>query len=81
MSSETGIYDKISNMANKYKRGDTVFLVGNGHFIEPATVVMHVAGFVTIRFTERNGGTRVRESRLFATREDAEQHVASTGQK
>ena len=36
---------------------------------------MTVAGFVTIRFTERSGGTRVRENRLYATKEDAERVI------
>lgn len=58
-------------METKFKKGDTVYLIGNTHFIEEATVVMTVAGFVTIRFTERGGGTRVRESRLYSTREEA----------
>ena len=33
---------------------------------------MTIAGFVTIRFTERSGGTRVRENRLYSTREEAD---------
>lgn len=52
-----------------------VYLISNGHIIEEATVVMNLAGFVTIRFTKRGGGTRVRESRLYATREEAEAAV------
>lgn len=52
-----------------------VYLISNGHIIEEATVVMNLAGFVTIRFTKRDGGTRVRESRLYATREEAEAAV------
>jgi len=59
-------------MDPKYKPGTTVYLIGNTHFIEEAIVVMTVAGFVTIRFTERSGGTRVRENRLYPTREEAE---------
>ena len=59
-------------MEPKYNRGDTVYLVSSARFIEKATVVMNVAGFVTIRFTERSGGTRVRENRLYASREKAE---------
>ena len=47
---------KLSYMDNKCKPGDTVYLIGNSHFIEEATVVMTVAGFVIIRFTERGGG-------------------------
>ncbi len=63
---------KLPIMNTKFKPGAIVYLIGNNHFIEEATVVMTVAGFVTIRFTERNGGTRVRESRLYPTKEEAE---------
>ena len=59
-------------MEKKYKPGDTVYLISSARFIEEATVVMTVSGFVTIRFTERNGGTRVRENRLYRTRAEAE---------
>ncbi len=59
-------------MDTKLLKGDTVYLISNGHIIEEATVVMNMAGFVTIRFTERSGGTRVRESRLYPTKEKAE---------
>ena len=51
-------------MDKKYKQGDIVYLIGNTRFIEEAEVVMTVSGFVTIRFTERSGGTRVRENRI-----------------
>ncbi len=63
---------KYCNMGTKFKRGDIVYLVSNGHIIEEASVVMTVSGFVTIRFTKRSGGTRVRENRLYATRAEAE---------
>ena len=59
-------------MEKKYKPGDTVYLISSARFIEEATVVMTVSGFVTIRFTQRCGGTRVRENRLYATRIEAE---------
>ena len=59
-------------MEKKYKPGDTVYLISSARFIEEATVVMTVSGFVTIRFTECNGGTRVRENRLYRTRAEAE---------
>ena len=67
------VYAKIDGiMEKKYKPGDTVYLISSARFIEEATVVMTVSGFVTIRFTNRGGGTRVRENRLYATREEAE---------
>ena len=59
-------------MDTKFKQGDVVYLIGNNHFIEEAVVVMTISGFVTIRFTERKGGTRVRENRLYLTRSEAE---------
>lgn len=59
-------------METKYKAGDTVYIISSARFIEEATVVMTISGFVTIRFTKRGGGTRVRENRLYATREEAE---------
>ena len=59
-------------METKFKPGDTVYLISSARFIEEATVVMTISGFVTIRFTQRGGGTRVRENRLYATREEAE---------
>ncbi len=68
-------------MDKKYKQGDIVYLIGNTRFIEEAEVVMTVSGFVTIRFTERSGGTRVRENRLYATREEAEAEVKKAKEK
>ena len=59
-------------MDTKFSKGDTIYLISSNHFIEEATVVMNLAGFVTIRFTKRGGGTRVWESRLYPTREEAE---------
>ena len=59
-------------MEKKYKPGDTVYLISSARFIEEATVVMTVSGFVTIRFTNRGGGTRVRENRLYSTHEKAD---------
>ncbi len=66
---------KLQIMDRKFKPGDTVYLIANSHFIEEAKVVMTLSGFVTISFTERGGGTRVRENRLYASREDAEAAV------
>ena len=65
------------SMTAKFIPGDVVYLIGNNHFIEEATVVMTISGFVTIRFTDRTGGTRVRESRLYSSREESEAVVRS----
>lgn len=68
-------------MIAKFKPGDVVYLIGNSRFIEEATVVMTISGFVTIRFTERTGGTRVRESRLYSSRAEAESVVQKSRSK
>ena len=62
-------------MDNKYNVGETVYLIDNGNSLEEAVVVMHISGFTTVRFTKREGGTRVRESQLFRTREEAEENM------
>ena len=58
-------------MDGKYKPGQKVFLSGSAlHLVKEATVIKYAGGFYTIRF-ENGGGTRVRESRLFPTKEEA----------
>ena len=62
-------------METKFRSGETVYLINESHVVEEATVVMTISGFVTVRFTEREWGERVRESRLYTTREEAEAAV------
>ena len=52
-----------------------MYLINESHVVEEATVVMTISGFVTVRFTEREWGERVRESRLYVTREEAESAI------
>ncbi|MBQ6342568.1 MAG: hypothetical protein IJI41_05550 [Anaerolineaceae bacterium] len=59
-------------MITKYKPDDTVYFISSNGSVEEATYVMFIAGFATIRFSDGSGGTRIRENRLYATREDAE---------
>lgn len=62
-------------METKYKQGDTVFFISSNGSVEEATYVMFIAGFAIIRFSDGAGGTRIRENRLYATREDAEASI------
>ncbi len=59
-------------MDKKYKQGDTVYFISENGSVEEATYVMYIAGFATIRFANGSGGTRIREYRLYSTREEAE---------
>ncbi len=53
----------------KYKTGDTVYIVSSGKIVE-AGVLRYAGGFYTIRFSQ-GGGTKLRENRLFASKEEA----------
>ena len=59
-------------MTNKYSPGDTAFIVESGRFIREVTVIKQTGDFCTLRFADSNGGIKVRESRLFPTKEAAE---------
>ena len=60
-----------------FKNGQIVYIIANGSFIKEARIV-HVAQssrMYTLKFTEESGGTKLRESRLYATKEEAVQPV------
>ena len=59
-------------MTGKYKPGDTVFVVQSVRWVKEATVIKYAGGFYTIKFTATGGGIKVRESRIFSTKEAAE---------
>ena len=59
----------------KFHKGDVVYFVSSSIFIKKATVIRNAGGFCTIRFEDGNcgpSGTRVRESKLYHTKEEAE---------
>lgn len=58
-----------------FKAGETVYYVDSDNFIEEAAVVMTIAGFVTIRFKNREWGTRVCGIHLYRSREEAEESI------
>ena len=66
-------------MNGKYQPGQKVFLTGgNKNLIKEATVLKYTGGFYTIRFNNGGGvggGTKVRESRIYPTRKEAEQAI------
>ena len=59
-------------MANKFKPGDTAFIVESSRFIREVTVLKITGGFATLRFPDTGGGIKLRESRLFPSKEAAE---------
>lgn len=65
-------------MKNKFEDNERVYLIVSNLYVREARVLHSAGGFVTIRFSENlNGtdapsGTRVRESRLYSTQQEAE---------
>lgn len=54
----------------KYKPWDTVYFIENNYKVQEATVKVFSGGFYTLIFG--NSAIRLRESRLYATLEEAE---------
>ena len=64
-------------MPIKSSPGDTAFLVESGRFIREVKIIKQTGDFCTLRFTDSNGGIKVRESRLYPTKEAAEASLPS----
>ncbi len=59
-------------MSMLYSPGDRAYIVESNLYIREVEVIKVAGGFCTIRFWDRGGGIKVRESRLFPTKEAAE---------
>ena len=59
-------------MPSIYNPCDRAYIVESNHYIREVEVINVVGGFRTIRFVDRGGGIKVRESRLYPSREAAE---------
>ena len=53
------------------QKGETAYIVISNRIIEPVTILSVSGEFCTVHFTSRQGGTRLRKSRVFATKEEA----------
>ena len=58
-----------------WKAGDKAWIVESTIFVKEVEIVNARGGFVTLRFKDSSGGIRVRESRLYKTKEEAENKV------
>ncbi len=56
--------------------GDTAYLIHSNRFIREVTIMSaDNSGMCSVRFNDANGGIRVRSSRLFQSKEDAERNL------
>ena len=59
----------------KFKVGDKAFIVENNNRIREVEVRSASGGMYLIKFPETGGGIKLKESRLFATKEEAQKSV------
>lgn len=59
----------------RFKAGDTVFIVESNRFIREAEVRSCSGGMYLVRFKDNGGGIRLKEHRLFPTKEKAEASI------
>ena len=60
---------------NKYNVGDTVYFVESQRIIREAKIIRCVGGFYTMKFADGVGGIRLRENRLYSSKEEAEKSI------
>lgn len=58
-------------MPSKYKKDDTAFIVESNKVIREVKIVRYGAGLYLVKFVDSTGGIKVRESRLYASEEEA----------
>ena len=62
----------------KFKTGDTAYIVESNNLVRKVTIRHHSGGFYLIAL-DTGGGIKVREKRLFQTKEDATSYILSIG--
>lgn len=64
----------------KYPVGTVVYIIQSKRYIKEATVLHYGSGFYTLRFTDSAGGTKLRESRIYGSKDDAQKVVDAADQ-
>ena len=58
-----------------FRAGDTVFIVESNRFIREAEVRSCSGGMYLVKFKDNGGGIKLKEHRLFVSKEDAEASI------
>ncbi len=61
--------------AGKYKAGDTAFIVESNRFIREVEIRNCSGGMYLVKFKDNGGGIKLKEHRLFQTKEEAEASI------
>lgn len=71
----SSIYGVIIRMNKRFVVGDSAFIVESNRFIKEVKVLSTAGGLYLIQFLDTGGGIKVKEHRLFATKEEAERSI------
>lgn len=59
----------------KFKAGDKAYIVESNRWIREVEIRSTAGGMYLIKFLDSGGGIKVKESRLFVTKEEAEKRL------
>lgn len=62
-------------MVQRFKPGDTAYIVENTRFVRKGTIIKKLGELYVFRFSDSFGGIKVRESRLFQSKEEADASI------
>ena len=60
---------------SRFKPGYTAYIVESNRFIREVEIKNFSGGMYLLIFKDTGGGVKLRENRLFATKEDAEESI------
>lgn len=63
----------------KYNPGDTAYIVESGLTVREVVVIRVAGDMYTLRFADTGGGVKLREGRLYPSREAAEKSKKRVG--
>lgn len=75
---KTGRHERVVRVQVIYMgftKGDTVYIVENNRKIQPVEIIDTSYGFYTVRLITTGGVFRLKKHRLFASEEEAKQHI------
>ena len=65
----------VLTMKNKFKQGDTAFIIESKIFIREVEIIRFSSGMYTVRFKDSGGGIKLKEERLYRTKDEAERNA------
>ena len=62
-------------MANKFQQGNKAYIVDNARFLREVIILRVTRDFCTIRYIDSRTIIKIRTSRLYASKKEAEQSI------